>query len=371
MNPEIKLPPRVIRNAKPPIDDFEIPDFLRIDEPATEPEPEPPVPIMPPPVALPQEPEPEPEPPAIPKSIVLKAAPDAMFKNALLVTVQKRSWGMKCQVPDALIQTDAEPGSITGQKLKLISPEWEAIQKFDGETTRLIDRYCVTSIFRPGTYICPMRRVEKVDAILTERERARKEELVPAFLAAYPAQVAAAPSILNSAFDPKDYPAVSTVATRFSMEHYWTNFDSFKPPEQLSGKVMQTEMEKAKARASNLQLLVTQALRAEISDVVNRLYDNLQLVGPTGRKKRFTESTVDAVNQFVADVDRWGMTGDEELAKELSKLQDLMSGVDVEAVRSDDGLRNSLRDKFTGIKESLESLVVEEPRRAISMNPNI
>ena len=371
MNTEFKLPPRVIRNAKPQVevDDFEIPDFLRSDEPPEaepDPEPESPVAISAPPAApLPEEPQ------AIPKNIAIKSAPDAMFKNALLVTVQKRSWGMKCQVPDALIQTDSEPGSITGQKLKLISPEWWGIQKFDGETTRLIDRFCVTSIFRPGTYICPMRRVEEVDAILTERERIRKDELVPVFLAAYPAQVAAAPSILNSAFDPKDYPAVSIVATRFSMEHYWTNFDSFKPPEQLSGKVLQTEMEKAKARASNLQLLVSQALRAEVSEIVNRLYDNLQLVGPSGRRKRFTESTVDAVNQFISDVDRWGMTGDEELGKELSRLQDLMKGVDVEAVRSDDGLRNSLRDKFTGIKESLESLVVEEPRRAISMNPNI
>src|SRR5437773_2493406 len=133
-----------------------------------------------------------------------------LFRNAAAITLSfNKKWGNsrkipidQAQQPGGVIRrdmTDEEKKEIK-RRLKLstnliISPEYDAIGTFHGSIKKTIvgtpsggGGMCVQSRFKKGFYLAKVAKIGDIDKLIAEANKKLKDELVPAFIKAFPAQ---------------------------------------------------------------------------------------------------------------------------------------------------------------------------------------
>src|ERR1043166_2625480 len=113
-----------------------------------------------------------------------------LLKDAVLFSVTLHcAFGNRKTVPKGKITSEAAD-SRTNATVKLIeSPELDAIEKHLRATKDWCLGRCMPSFIYRGVNILKLSEAESVDAQIAAANRALKDELVPAFLAAYPGQI--------------------------------------------------------------------------------------------------------------------------------------------------------------------------------------
>jgi hypothetical protein len=87
-----------------------------------------------------------------------------------------------------------------------------------------------------------------------------------------------------------------------------------------------------------------------------------------GRKKTFKTATIDKLLEFFELFDRRNVLNDVELKKLVESAKRVLSGGDVlvDALRSDQGVRDIVRDQMENVTKKLDALITEGPRRVVS-----
>ncbi len=288
-----------------------------------------------------------------------------IFDKALVVKVEMGSLGASKKLSATQIEVDADKDRVKASKSILDSKELQNIKSEQQAIGKALRKYCLPSPFRAGFYLVPIVSISDIDGILNQSKDKQFNELLPAFLAVYPNLVEADKISLRSTFDPNDYPAIQKVKASFYMDWSWISFGVPKDLQNVDSNIFAREQEKAAAKIAEVSDQIVQVLRSQMLDLVTHLCDRLEGGKGNGKPKNFKPSTVDNVKEFLATFQARNIVDDRELDKLCAQAKQLLDGVDPQALREQDQVRDRVKQGFEAIKAQLDTMMVVKPGRMI------
>jgi hypothetical protein len=167
---------------------------------------------------------------------------------------------------------------------------------------------------------------------------------------------------LGRLYNDGDYPA--EIRGLFKLE--W-DFPSVEPPSylmRLHPDIYQQEQERISHRFEEAVQLAEQAFVGEFAQLVSHLTERLSS-GPDGERKTFRNSAVTNLVEFFERFKQLGIQSNAQLDQLIDHAQRLVQGVEPQALRNNDGLRQHMATQLAGVQSVLDGLMVDRPRRRI------
>jgi hypothetical protein len=167
---------------------------------------------------------------------------------------------------------------------------------------------------------------------------------------------------LGSLYNEADYPP--SLKDLFAVEWDYPNVEAPDYLRRLNPRLYQEEQERVAARFQEAVGLAEQAFVGELAKLVDHLVDRLGREAD-GSKKVFRDSAVENLSEFFERFRNLSVGGNEELEKLVATAQQAISGVEPQAIRNSDNLRQHVATRLSTVAASLDQLLVDQPRRKI------
>lgn len=167
---------------------------------------------------------------------------------------------------------------------------------------------------------------------------------------------------LGRLYNEADYP--SEVRGLFDLA--W-EFPNVEPPHYLmriSPEVYQEERARVAARFEEAVRLAEEAFAAELANLIDHLAERLA-PGPEGQRKVFRDSAISNFTEFFTRFQRLNVSSNAQLDALVEQAQQLLHSVTPEQVRSLPELRQRVEAGMEGVRQQLDALVIDAPRRRI------
>jgi hypothetical protein len=217
----------------------------------------------------------------------------------------------------------------------------------------------------PGVRLIRQERVADFDRHMREL----RDELVHAVAeldACYAQLRTAARERLGRLYDSADYP--DSLAPLFDVS--W-DFPSTEPPDyllRLNPGLFEQERARVAARFDEAVTLAEQAFAAELSTLVAHLAERLggsAGEGGDGKPKVFRDSAVQNLREFFDRFAQLNVRSNEQLDALVERARQVVAGVGPQQLRDSQRLRQRVHVGLTAVRETLDGLMVDRPRRRI------
>lgn len=302
---------------------------------------------------------------------VAKAA-ERIQKNSICVLIKMGRFTVRRTVQQAEVNVEATNGKksdavdqdlVTVAKDLLDSQELRDIVTYDDITKRWVKEKTVQSpLLRSSAYLLDVDALPEMYSYLEQRKKDRGP-LVKAVRKAYPGLIEVAKKRLGPLFDITQYPRVEAVEALFVFE--WQVIEISTPNEKLrtiSKALFEKEKEKAERVWQSAVGQINDALTEGMQEVVKHMADRLG--GGDEPPKRFRESALKKVTDFLDNFKQRNLAGSAELDRLAGDARKLLSGVTVKDVRKDADLQKRLRLGIGEIKITLDKMMEARPARA-------
>jgi hypothetical protein len=295
------------------------------------------------------------------------AAAQRLRRLAAAVRVHFTWWGVHKtlsprQKEEVGLAYSADAKLLTAGK-KLVDTRHEAFRKLTSIRTRVTDTWRERTLpyVEPGVRLIRQADVEAfvhtLEGFRDELTRAEAE-----FAAVFEHLKADAQQRLGRLYEPDDYPL--EVNGLFGLA--W-DFPAVEPPSYLlriAPEVYEQEQQRVAQRFEEAVRLAEHAFAAELAALVAHLSE--RLAGKDDGKPRiFRDSAVSNLNEFFQRFSRLNVRSNPELDALIQQAQQLVSGVTPQALRDDTNLRQQVANDMARVREQVESLLVERPRRRL------
>lgn len=187
-------------------------------------------------------------------------------------------------------------------------------------------------------------------------------EAVEALSNQYQELKTAARKRLGRLYSSADYPA--TLVGLFEVSY---DFPSVEPPDylrQLSPQLYAQEASRVAARFEEAVQLAEQAFTEELSKLVSHLTERLA-GSDDGKPKVFRDSAVENLQEFFSRFRHLNVRSSHELDELVGQAQRIVRGVQPQALRDNQSLRQELATQLSGVQSVLDGMLVDRPRRNI------
>jgi hypothetical protein len=258
--------------------------------------------------------------------------------------------------------TSADARFLTAGK-KLVDTRHEAFRRLTSVRTRITNYWRGISL----PYVEPgMRLIRQADipAFVHTMEGFRDElrEAEEQLNEVYDEVKADASRRLGRLFNPADYP--SEIRGLFSVE--W-DFPSVEPPGYLmrvAPEVFEEERRRILSRFEEAVRLAEQAFATEFGRLLAHLTERLSSE-ETGERRVFRDSAVTNLADFFARFRQLNVRSNPELDALVEEAQRLVQGVSPRQLRDNDSLRQQIAAEMTRVREQVEGLITNAPRRRL------
>jgi hypothetical protein len=197
--------------------------------------------------------------------------------------------------------------------------------------------------------------------------RADLEHAVAALDRQYAELKAAARERLGSLYDDSDYPP--TLVGLFG--DAW-DFPALDPPDYLvalSPAVYEQERARVAARFEEAVALAEVAFADELARLVEHLAERLSSAGEDGQPKVFRDSAVGNLREFFDRFRELNVRSNPELDALVERARRVVRGTTAQELRDGPELRQRVAAGLAQVRESLDALLVERPRRRVLRQP--
>lgn len=168
---------------------------------------------------------------------------------------------------------------------------------------------------------------------------------------------------LGSLYHDADYPA--TLQGLFDVT--W-DFPNVEPPDYLmalSPALYAQEEDRVKARFEEAVELAEQAFLEEFTKLVEHLGERISGTHDDGSPKVFRDSAVDNLQDFFARFRDLNVRSNPQLDDLVEQARSIVRGVGAQDLRDSRSLRERVSQGMTQVQTSLDTMIVERPRRRI------
>jgi len=187
--------------------------------------------------------------------------------------------------------------------------------------------------------------------------------LLDSLVDVYPDQIEAmaSPERLGPQFRRTDYPGVEEFRRSFYWSYQWVSFDV---PDRLPAAIRAQEKAKVENMWAEAAESITFALRESFAKMVSHAVEVMAPSTTDGKQKRFYDSTVTNILDFLQSFQERNITNDTELAALVDKAKSVLVGIEDASMLKKDGLfRGRVLDEFKKLDTALDSLVQVRPSR--------
>jgi len=167
---------------------------------------------------------------------------------------------------------------------------------------------------------------------------------------------------LGQLFNDADYPS----SLRGLFDVAW-DFPSIEPPaylQQLSPQLYDQECERITLRFNEAVQLAEQAFTDELGKLVSHLSERIT-GAEDGKPKVFRDTAITNLTEFFERFKHLNIRSNEQLDQLVNQAQGIVRGVQPQALRTSEGLRQRVSKQLAGVQSALEGLLVDRPRRRI------
>jgi hypothetical protein len=218
----------------------------------------------------------------------------------------------------------------------------------------------------PGVRLIKLESVEEFDRQMCDY-RAELEDAVANLDRHFDELKRAAARRLGSLYSASDYP--ETLIGLFGVSY---DFPSIEPPEylvQLSPGLYEREQERVRARFEEAVRLAEQAILEEFSKLVAHLTERITGTNEDGSEKIFRDSAVDNLSDFFERFRSLNVRSNPQLDDLVTQAQRAVRNVGAQDLRDSESLRGQVSTQLSRVQASLDSMLVDRPRRRILRNP--
>ena len=217
----------------------------------------------------------------------------------------------------------------------------------------------------PGVRLIRQDRIEG----FTEQMREFQEELAEAVANLdrhYSDLMSAARQRLGSLYNPGDYP--ESLSELFSIDFDFPSVEAPAYLRQLNPQLYEEECRRVQQRFDEAVRLAEEAFAAELAKLVSHLTERLS-GSEDGKPKTFRNSCVENLNEFFERFRQLNIRSSEQLDSLVADAQRIIRGVEPQALRDDQGLRQHVATEMSRVQGMLDGLLVDRPRRNILRRP--
>ncbi len=295
------------------------------------------------------------------------AAPNlSIAEKTACVSITMGSLGNSRKVSTSQIEVDADKSLIRVSKKLIDSKELQAITKHYSETMNRVRAYSVPSFFRAGIQMVSIPAIETVELNL-KKDAITTAHLVEKFMVVYEDEIAKAKERLRDLFNPMDYPEPERVRALFVFKWQWVSLATPSQLKQIRASFFQEEQAKAAQQWEAASEQIRLMLRVNLKELVDHLHS---VISPEdgGPPKRFQKSSVSKITEFLDKFALKDVTEDKELGQIVGHMKAILNGVDAEAIRKDDTMREYVAGGFKAVKQCLDLLVEDAGTRRIDIS---
>ena len=258
--------------------------------------------------------------------------------------------------------TSADARFLTAGK-KLVDVRHEAFRRLTSVRTRITNYWRGISLPYVERGVRLIRQAD-IPAFVHTMEGFRDElrEAEEQLNAVYDEVKADASRRLGRLFNPADYP--SEIRDLFSVE--W-DFPSVEPPNYLmrvAPEVFEEERRRVMTRFEEAVRLAEQAFATEFGRLLSHLTERLSN-GETGERRGFRNSAVTNLADFFSRFQQLNVRSNPDLDALVEEAQRLVQGVSPQDLRNNETLRQQMATEMTRVREQVESLITDVPRRRL------
>jgi hypothetical protein len=258
--------------------------------------------------------------------------------------------------------TSADARFLTAGK-KLVDTRHEAFRRLTSIRTRITNYWRGISLPYVEAGLRLIRQAD-IPAFVHALEGFRDElhEAEGQLNAAYDEVKSDARQRLGRLFNPADYPP--EISGLFHVE--W-DFPSVEPPNYLlrvAPEVFEEERRRVLSRFEEAVRLAEQAFATEFGRLLAHLTERLAS-SETGERRVFRNSAVTNLADFFARFQQLNVRSNPELDALVEEAQRLVQNVSPQDLRDNDSLRQQIANEMTRVREQVEGLITEAPRRRL------
>jgi hypothetical protein len=291
-------------------------------------------------------------------------ATGGIMDRAVLLALTIRRFGISKKAPISELQTDADKKMLRLSKHLLESKEYDAIVQCDSKLAAALRNLALPSMFKAGIYCIPLALLDKVDSMILQYSEVDRPALVDAFCTVYQEQADSGMDRLRSLGDINNYPPAEYVHTRFGVEYRYVSTSVPEKLRQINAEMFAREAQKAQLEVASMTNEIRDLLRASMRDLLGHAAERLQ-PGVDGKSKKFHDSLVSNIREFLSTFQARNITDDADLAAICGEVDALMDGLNVEDLRSDASMRGQVQVAFSGYAAALDTMVVDRPSRKL------
>jgi hypothetical protein len=144
-----------------------------------------------------------------------------------------------------------------------------------------------------------------------------------------------------------------------------------EPPEhlrELSAEIWEQECARVAARFDEAVRLAEQAFMEELGELVSHIAERLTGSTEDGKAKIFRDSAVTKLHEFFQRFRTLNVRSNEQLEQLVDSAQQAIRGLSPQELRESEPLRQRIAAQMGAVKEALDGMLVDRPRRRIVRN---
>jgi hypothetical protein len=314
----------------------------------------------------------------LPKNPEFVSPKDIMAKSVVMV-LTFHGTGNRRKVDTANIDVNVERDTRGRAKEAQVDKEWlhltkrlieaeelDEIMSRYGKMRQYVERLALPSQIKRGVYIMPTAFVEQVNTTLKEGIAAC-QPFIKSLGKRYDEIKEESAKRLGPLFNDDDFMTRDELMAAFHVDWRFVYVDSAPNLAGISKEVADEERRKAQESWAELTQVHRQLLRGHMSEFVNHLADRLA-PNEEGRMKTFQDGSITKFQQFLETFDPRNIGNDLQMKVLVDRAKDLIGGHNAVTLRTNDELREHVRQGFENIKAALDTLVVLQPKRRITFD---
>lgn len=242
---------------------------------------------------------------------------------------------------------------------------------FGGDTMKYVDQKGQTrevggglqDLVKSGCYTVPLGMVVKVKDRIDERIP-EFNNLVAKLCEVYETRKEESRKELGPQYKESDYHSVSQVKRLCFVNYKFISVGLPEAVRSVKEEIFEEEREKMRATWAEATEEVRLVLRVGLKSLIDHATDRLKSDGD-GKKKKFHESMIGKMKEFLADFPGKNITNDDELATLVEQTRQVMAGKTAEKLRKDDSIRERVQERLEEVKQQLDKMIEETPSRAL------
>jgi hypothetical protein len=307
----------------------------------------------------------------LPKPGKAPTADEIMMKTVIL-SIEFNAFGNRRQVDkdEVLIRgdkTQIDKRLLNTTKKLIDADELNDIHSHYNKIKSYVTSRALPTTIKDGIYLLSNDLQEEMETKLKESVTALTP-MVDVLVTKLRVLKADAKARLGKLYDEEDYLTASEMRERFRIHWRWLFVDSMKDRQGVSREVYEAEKKKAAQDWAETRATVRGLIRAEFAEKVNHFIERLSEQDELGNKKNLPrQGALDKFEEFFNLLPYRDIDNDVQLRALADHARGLLNVADLDAIKTNETVREYLKDGFENIKSLLDPMVQTQAHRRIKV----